>query len=182
MKTIKFAAKSKRKGITPVIAIVLLLMMTVAAAGMAYVWIMSLQEDIAASTNEDLKNLQTQKNARLGIEAVRNNTDATTNPAGNAQGNLAFIVKNAGTYTFSATEVGNIKIYVDGVDVSRDGGNQAELAKIAGQGTSAQIYTGTAFPRTPGSDGGVRIEVVPPVGVGATYLCSKTSVAAAKTC
>jgi len=70
---------------------------------------------IAASTNEDLKNLQTQKNARLGIEAVRNNTLASTQPE-ETHREISLLLSRMLDIYLSATEVGNIKIYVDGVD------------------------------------------------------------------
>jgi len=44
-----------RKGITPVIAIVLLLMMTVAAAGGAYAWLTQLQEQFQNQAEEDVE-------------------------------------------------------------------------------------------------------------------------------
>lgn len=46
---------SPRKGITPVIAIVMLLMMTVAAAGGAYVWITKIQSQIQRRTTRNFK-------------------------------------------------------------------------------------------------------------------------------
>lgn len=174
MKTIKFAGKSKRKGITPVIAIVLLLMMTVAAAGMAYVWIMSLQEGIAADTDKDLAALQSQKNARLSIEGVYNNTLVA--PAGR----VSFTLRNSGTYPYSATDVANIKVYVDGQALTTV--CAAGTGTLAGQGTTCRVDTATAFPTVPGSDGAVKIEVKPPIGSGATYICAKTTSNSAKTC
>jgi len=167
MKTIKFAAKSKRKGITPVIAIVLLLMMTVAAAGMAYVWIMSLQENIASDTEKDLETLQETKNARLSIESVWNDTNG-----------FGIMIKNAGTYTFTATDATNIRTQVGTYTASG-------CATIAGPGTTCTITVTQAqqqFPITPGSDGEVTIKVISPKGLGDTYSCSVTNVGSHKSC
>ncbi len=146
--------RSKRKGITPVIAIVLLLMMTVAAAGMAYVWIMSIQEDIGADTERDLANLNQQKNARLSISAVWNNT-----------GNVSLIVKNAGTYVYTAADVTNIQILVGSEVISG-------CAGLTTQGTTCTVTSTTAFPTNAGDLGAVAIKVVAPIGMGDTYSCS----------
>ena len=147
--------RSKRKGITPVIAIVLLLMMTVAAAGMAYVWIMSIQEDIGADTERDLANLNQQKNARLSISAVWNNT-----------GNVNLIIKNSGTYVYTAADVGNIKVLV-GSQVITGG-----CTGLTTQGTTCTVTSATAFPTNAGDLGAVSIKVVAPIGMGDTYSCS----------
>lgn len=44
-----------RHGITPLIAILLLLMMTVAAAGAAFLWMNQLQEDVQSETGQDIR-------------------------------------------------------------------------------------------------------------------------------
>jgi len=81
--------KLKRKGITPVIAIVLLLMMTVAAAGVAYLWIMNLQEGMEETANEGIEKQQRDSSAAITIESVWKNGLATS-----------FLIRNSGTHTF----------------------------------------------------------------------------------
>ena len=149
-------SKSRRKGITPVIAIVLLLMMTVAAAGMAYVWIMSLQEDIAEDTNRDLDNLNKQKNARLSVSAVWNNA-----------GTIDLIIKNAGTYVYTAADCTNVGVLVGG-DMQAAG----SCVGLTSQGTTCTVSSGTIFPIMAGEAGAVTIKVIAPIGMGDTYRCS----------
>ncbi len=149
-------SKSKRKGITPVIAIVLLLMMTVAAAGMAYVWIMSLQEDIAEDTERDLDNLNKQKSARLSVSAVWKNA-----------GNIDLIIKNAGTYVYTPADCANIEILVGGTMMA-----PGSCASITGQGTTCTVSSATVFPTVAGDIGAVTIKVIAPIGMGDTYRCS----------
>ncbi len=148
--------RSKRKGITPVIAIVLLLMMTVAAAGMAYVWIMSIQEDIAADTERDLANFNKQKNARLSISAVWNDS-----------GDISMIIKNAGTYVYTADDVGNIQILVGSEVIT-----PTTCGSLSTQGTTCTVDSSTAFPTTAGELGAVTMRIVAPIGMGDTYTCS----------
>lgn len=163
-------SKSKRKGITPVIAIVLLLMMTVAAAGMAYVWIMSLQEGIAADTDADIARLQDQKNTRLEIVSVYNTS----------AGEMNFIIKNAGTRVFTPTEAGNIMIYIDGQMKTLP---VACSTAISSQGTTCTYNTaGTQYPTVPGRNGAVEIKVEPPFGTGDVYVCSIPDTGTHKTC
>jgi len=59
---------SSRKGITPVIAIILLLMMTVAIAGGAYVWFTQIGEQSRERAEESLNR---------GVEIVELRCDAT---------------------------------------------------------------------------------------------------------
>lgn len=166
-------SKSKRKGITPVIAIVLLLMMTVAAAGMAYVWIMSLQEGIAADTDADIARLQDQKNTRLEIVSVYNDT---------ATGDLNFIFKNSGSRVFTPAEAGNIKIYIDGQMKSLPAACSTSITSQGTTCTYAPAVGPTAYPTEPGRNGAVEIKVEPPLGTGDVYVCSIPDTGTHKTC
>lgn len=86
-----------RKGITPVIALVLLLMMTVAAAGMAYVWFMSVQEETQTTVQESLSERTGQMAGAVTIDAVYET------------GNVAYVaVRNTGSVTYT----NNVLVYV----------------------------------------------------------------------
>ena len=163
-------SKSKRKGITPVIAIVLLLMMTVAAAGMAYVWIMDLQEDIGEETKKDLANLNKQKNARLSVETVWNTSGGTSD------GLISVMVKNAGSYAFSDDDAKAIRVIIGRDEVDHADGVAAGLGcydEITTQGTTCTfISSAETFPIERGEVGQVIIKVVSPIGLGDTYVCS----------
>ncbi len=80
----------KRKGITPVIALVLLLMMTVAAAGMAYIWFQDVQQETQDSVSDSLTQRTDQMAGAVVIDAVYEDT------------NVAQVaVRNTGSVTFS---------------------------------------------------------------------------------
>ena len=165
--------RAGRKGITPVIAIVLLLMMTVAAAGMAYVWIMSIQGDIAQDTAEDLADIQDEKNTRLEIVTVRNDSN----------GKIELTFKNAGSYVFSASNAEQIKLYIDGVSI--DLLSSTCGTDIKGRGTTCTLdgaITEANYPSVVGSDGAVEIRIEPPFGSGDIHICSIPDLGTHKTC
>lgn len=153
MKYSKFAAKSKRKGITPVIAIVLLLMMTVAAAGMAYVWIMSLQEQIQQTGQEGVDKTKKDASAALSIES-----------GWNQGGNLYVALKNAGTYTFSTGEVAAFTYYINGQPKA----TATTCTGLSAPSTICQINTAVSYPSV-----GSKVVVKVDAGFGnqAVYSC-----------
>lgn len=154
---------SKKKGITPVIAIVLLLMMTVAAAGMAYVWIMSVQEDVTAVADEQLDDMKTSTSIRLDFEAVNNNTDTTDVRSGN----MTITIRNSGKYGFSEEDLGQFVVYTDRTEDLNATGDIAKCVDTATGsignlnvlGGLCTIKTDTAFPKATGSANGVLIEI-----------------------
>ncbi|NOR85178.1 hypothetical protein GQ473_03595 [archaeon] len=97
--------KMNRKGITPIIAIVLLLMMTVAAFGMTFVWVQKTQGEIQQGVSDDITNMMGKNAAQFGIESVYED--------GNE---ISVIIRNTGTYTFVNGDVFNV--YVDGQAVA----------------------------------------------------------------
>ncbi len=62
-----------KKGITPIIAIVLLLMMTVAAFGLTFVWVQSTQGDIQESISGDIQDIQAKVSSCMSIDAINFN-------------------------------------------------------------------------------------------------------------
>lgn len=58
----------KRKAITPIIAIVLILMMTVAAFALVFIWLMATQDDLQESVSSDIKIVQEKVSSCLSIE------------------------------------------------------------------------------------------------------------------
>ncbi len=152
--------KLKRKGITPVIAIVLLLMMTVAAAGVAYLWIMDLQEGMAETADEGINKQRTDASAAVRVVSAWKDGP-----------NIAFTLKNTGTYTFSATELAKFSYYFNGKynDGSLFG---TACAGFSEPGSVCTIVSDMAFPTVAGVDGSVIIKVDPPFGSTSPYSCT----------
>ena len=92
------------RGLSPIIAVVLLIMMTVAAAGAAYVWIMALQKKMSGSANQQAGMLKTGliqyvsascNSSNNMITTIVRNVGKTTIPSGN----VTLEVKDAATNT-----------------------------------------------------------------------------------
>ena len=58
----------KRKAITPIIAIVLILMMTVAVFALVFIWLIATQDDLQESVSSDIKIVQEKVSSCLSIE------------------------------------------------------------------------------------------------------------------
>lgn len=91
-----------KKGITAVVAIVLLLMMTVGAAGLAYVWITNLQTKMQGNAETGVEDIQKTQDARISVDSVWN-----------ASGNINLTLLNSGRYTFTNPS-SSFRIYLDG--------------------------------------------------------------------
>ncbi len=99
-----------RKGITPVLSVVLLLMMTVAAFSLTYFWISGTQEDIQKEVGATISDSLAKSQGAIKIESIFNSS-----------GKIGVIVRNTGKSTYSNEDMSstNIKIsfYVDGIPV-----------------------------------------------------------------
>ncbi|VVB60119.1 Uncharacterised protein [uncultured archaeon] len=94
-----------KKGVTAIVATVLLLMMTVAAAGLAYKWIMNTQNSIQINAQDDLNKNQARTGAKLNIDSMWNDA-----------GKISFILRNTGSYAFA--DVSKFSLYANGVPVT----------------------------------------------------------------
>lgn len=145
-----------KKGLTPIIAMVLLLMMAVAAAALMYTFAFNLQtkaqEGVEQTTTELIEQQQEYAQTRLSIDSVYNDT---------ADGTLVVIIRNVGSKTIA--DGSTIGLYVDGrkydVGTACDG--------LAPQNTCT-VDTTASFPAA-GEKAVIRL--VAPSGVSTTYTC-----------
>ncbi len=148
---------SHPKGITAGIAIVLLLMMTVGAAGFTYIWVTDLQNRLQGSTTTSVEQMTAANNAKLGIDSVWNDT-----------GMISLNLRNSGSYVFP--ELGNFRIYVEGKPLS----NIADVQNLGGAFAPKDVKTikliTTAFP-LPGSPKNIKI-LSDIEGISLSYKCS----------
>ncbi|MDY6762027.1 MAG: archaellin/type IV pilin N-terminal domain-containing protein, partial [Candidatus Nanohaloarchaea archaeon] len=102
-----------RKGITPVVAMVLLLMMTVAAAGAAYVW-----------TQGIITGQQEEAEEQLNTEITVRDLQCTA-----SNGNVEFFLDNTGSQTVQASDV-TVYLYsvADGSLVNNVATSHSDLA------------------------------------------------------
>ncbi len=92
-----------RKGITPIIAVILLLMITIAIGGLAYVWIQRLQATTQSATENTTTALTGGLKVNLKVEGYN-----TTCGSASSWAIARIYYRNAGTESAK-----NVKIYVD---------------------------------------------------------------------
>ncbi len=93
-----------RRGITPVVAVILLLLMTIAAAGAAYLWVTKLQQLITERATSQWLDVGKKTQTKFGIDSAwRKNTT------------LCFTVVNQGAYSISDKDFNKTYIYLNDV-------------------------------------------------------------------
>ena len=102
--------KGNSKGITPIIAIVLLMMITIALAGFTYIWLQSVSKTAANNTQNQLNQQQ-----QTMMKQIRIDSAAAGNP-----GSLA--IRNIGSLTIKSSE---IAVFVKNAKVSCNPGDIA---------------------------------------------------------
>jgi flagellin-like protein len=115
-----------RKGITPIISVILLLMMVIAIAGIAYTWLQGMQESIQTSTENTSTELLRAMNVNLRMEGY------TYNCSGSAS-NVSFFVRNAGSETAH-----NLNLYVE--DEYKP---QSAVSSLAGGTSTTMVLNNT---------------------------------------
>jgi len=103
-------AMKKRKGITPVIAIVLLLMMTVAASGGAWMWIQELQNEFQGQVDirSDIKLISLTCYNKLGdgqVEAYFKNTGKSQIDLGHVNMYVTDVYNGEMAYSLTRTDM-----------------------------------------------------------------------------
>ncbi len=99
-------ANVSRKGITPVIAIVLLLMMTVAAAGLAYEFIMNMSEKQTEAIGEQVSAQSDKMRTEFRILQVQDGALAT--------GDIDIYIKNVGSLDIPEFDTDKLVVKQDG--------------------------------------------------------------------
>lgn len=95
------------KGITPVIATVLLMTITVAATASAYTFMTGIQDDFMDSTEDRLNNQEREAKSDINIETAYNSSD----------GYLILSVRNTGSLTLNVEDSDGNKawdLFIDG--------------------------------------------------------------------
>ena len=102
------------KGVTPVIATVLLLMMTVAAAGAAYLWMNSLQNSIQQNVEETYGDVS--DSARIEFQFRYRKCNATE-AVGSGHNEIEIIVENTGQQNIPQGPVSLVLVDDMGMDL-----------------------------------------------------------------
>jgi flagellin-like protein len=94
------------KGITPVIAVILLLLITVAMVGFAFIWFSRVTTMTTSATQANIENTMTMQAKRVAIENIQ-------------KSNTAITVRNIGSQNIGAAD---LAIYVSGAITPCAGG------------------------------------------------------------
>lgn len=152
-----------RKGITPVIASVLLMMITVAATASAYTFMTGVQDDFMDNTQDRLNQQEKKSQSDLNIETAYNSTD----------GYIILSVRNTGSLTLEVESDSGNKVwdlFVQGRPVGDGSGwtyRGSGKDALAPQETIG-INTTRQFP-APGAD--KLVKVTGPNSVADTKVC-----------
>ncbi len=112
-----------RKGITPVVATVLLITISVAATASAYTFITKTQKQVGESFEQDLNQEERRMQSDINIEYAYNST-----------GRFVFMnVRNTGSVTLPVNKSGRkyLTLYADGRPVSSSAGDNGQGWKYA---------------------------------------------------
>lgn len=119
------------KGVTPVIATVLLITISIAATASAYTFITNAQQQFVEGTESDLRQQELRQKSGLNIEYVYNST-----------GNFTFLtVRNTGSITLPVEKSGGKlwSLYANGRPVSSDAGSNGKGWKYIQDNVNAPV-------------------------------------------
>jgi flagellin-like protein len=155
------------RGITPIIAIILLMLITVSAAGAAFIWIQLVQGQIAEETQTGLTSNLMQIHGRLSIESAWNQTSR-----------ICMIIRNTGTFDYEQADLLEMAVYINDLpyDINTTtitGDLEAQDNLLICLCTSAEASDANcvgAIDQGYDYDGStVDITLQPPTGTGDTY-------------
>jgi len=150
-----------RKGVTPVIATVLLITISVAATASAYTFINTIQSDIQSHFEEDLTEEQRQQQSSFNIEYVYENDDYIFLSLRNT-GTLELVMKDGDDY--------RLDLYTEQRPISTDEWSfvsEEDQVSLRSEQTTT-INTSEAFPDEGDS---VFLELYGPFQTSSTYVC-----------
>lgn len=158
---------SRSKGITPVIAIVLLLLITVGAVGVVYTQFQNVvgEQDAAAQAQQQQK-IQQASYSIVGVDLQ----DATTDPVSD----YGVTVRNTGDVTLNLTQQSTILVGVDGqepVAASVQGGSCSLGAISPGSTGSCTLGISTTGSRGDGQATTIQLQVGN--ALKASYTCTE---------
>lgn len=136
----------KSKGVTPVVATVLLMAIAVAATTTAYQFIINTQNEVQEATEAQLSQEELQRKSNLNIEAIYEGNN----------GNAFMTVRNTGSVRQTIQEENGQKLwylYVDDRPVGGDGTDWSYVGSQSGRvvlspDSTINIDTHTEFPQS----------------------------------
>jgi len=124
------------KGVSEVIAIILILMIVIALAALAYTWFSGIFTQLTGTAGQTIQQTATTMGTQFVLEAAACSVGAT--PACDVGDTITFTLRNTGQPTFDATKT---SVYIDGVPFTLTG---ATCAATTGC-TAATLANGCAY-------------------------------------
>jgi len=148
------------KGITPIIATVLLLMMTVAAAGAAYVWMNSLQEQVRQQVEGSSSLITGQSQMQVDVRFKLCNSTSNA---------ITVFLQNSGGVSIDKGNIGLTLKNNDGVDIEFTENSTAMTSSLA-----VNTYLSVDFAVNTNLVSGTNyiLNVIMPGGTTTSALCS----------
>lgn len=151
------------KGLTPVIATVLLITISVAATASAYSFINTVQQDTQSHMEEELAQEERETKTSINMDYVYNSS-----------GYLTLNVRNTGTLSLNFRDDGEnaFDLYIDGSPVEEEwrfeGGYEGDDDVIVSQQETVAINTTESYPS---EDEDAWIEFMGPYSTYDSYVC-----------
>jgi flagellin-like protein len=146
------------KGATPIVAVILLLLITIAAGGSTYLWLSRTQSKLFTQTTTGIEESSKDVYGKLDIVSIWNSTTQ-----------LCLLVRNGSDQeiTYKAADLEKMAILVDKIpcDFNTTGLNNIRQSEVV----SFCIYNTTSQCRYDGTESSILINVEPPFGNGDSY-------------
>ena len=153
---------NKLKGATPIIAVILLLLITIASGGATYLWLSRTQSNLFSQTSEGLQSSSKQIYGKIDIISAWNETNQ-----------ICMSLRNLSEQeiTYTDEDLEDLATFIDSKpydfdDTSLSDVSQGEVFFICICNSSS---CGSDYFQYTQSDGTVTIKVDPPYGSGDTY-------------
>ena len=160
------------KGATPIVAVILLLLITIAAGGSTYLWISKTQSDLFKRTTSGVEESTKDVYGELSIGTVWNTSDQICLTIRNTSDNEEI--------TYSTSDLQKMALYIDDVPydfntsyISTDLYQGYYLSLCVCNTTDSSVGCNTPYLYT--SPSSITIEVDPPYGSGDSYVYQYTS-------
>ncbi len=151
------------KGITPVIATVLLMTITVAATASAYTFMTGVQDDFMENTEDRLSNQERESQSDINIETAYNSTD----------GYIMLSIRNTGSLTLEVEDEDGNKawdLFIDGRPKGDGTGWEYRGSSREALAPQATIGINTTE-KFPAADSDTLIKLTGPNGVSDSKVC-----------
>lgn len=161
----------KSKGVTPVIAVVLLMTIAVAATSTAYQIINNAQSDVQSSFEDSFSQEELQRQSELNIEAIYEGSDGNAYMTVRNTGSVKQLVQGSEGQKYWTVKVDNAPIGGDnsGTDWDYVGDRSGQV--ILSSSSTININTGEVFPS---ENEEKKFELIGRYGSSDTYFCENT--------